>query len=71
MFDTVGHKILLKKLDHYGLHGPVYKLLDSYLQRHHFVSLNNTHSTILRVLNGYGVPQGSTLGPLLFFIVRK
>ena len=31
-----------------------------------FVSLNDTHSTIR--LNGYGVPRGSTLGPLLFVL---
>ena len=63
-FDTVCHKTLLKKLHHYGLRGPVNKLLDSYLQRHQFVLINNTHSTIR--LNGYGVPQGSTLCQLLF-----
>ena len=45
-FDTVCHKTLFKKLNHYGLRGPVYKLLDSYLLRHKFVSLNNTFSTI-------------------------
>ena len=45
-FDTICHKTLLKKLHHYRLCGPVNKLLDSYLQRHQFVSLNNTHSTI-------------------------
>ena len=65
-FDTVCHKTLLKKLYYYGLRGPVNKLLDFYLLRHQFVSLNNTHSTIR--LNGYGVPQGSTFGPLLFLL---
>ena len=45
-FDTVCHKTLLKKLDHYGLRVPVNKLLESYLLRHQFVSLNNTHFTI-------------------------
>ena len=33
-FNTVCHKTLLKKLDHYKLCGPVNTLLDSYLQRH-------------------------------------
>ena len=45
-FDTVCHKTLLKKLHHYGLRGSVNKLLELYLLRHEFVSLNNTHSTI-------------------------
>ena len=30
-FDTVNHKILLKKLDNYGIHGSFLKLLESYL----------------------------------------
>ena len=63
-FDTVCHKTLCKKLNHYRLRRPIDTLLDSYLQRHKFVSLNNAHSTIR--LNGNGVPQRSTLGPLLF-----
>ena len=63
-FYTVCHKTVLRKLYYYGLCGPVDKLLDSYLLRHQFVSFNNTHSTIQ--LNGHVVPQGLTLGPLLF-----
>ena len=66
VFDTVCHKTFLKKLDQYGHRGPVNKLLDSYLQRHQLISLKNTYSTIR--LNGYGVQQGSTLGPLLFLL---
>ena len=65
-FDTVCPKTLPKKLDYYGLRAPVNKLLDSNLQRHQFVSLNNTYFVIQ--LNGYEVPQGSTLGPLLFLL---
>ena len=65
-FDTVCHKTLIKKLNHYRLRGPVNKLLNSYLLRHQFVSLNNTHARIR--LNGYGVPQGLSLGPLLFLL---
>ena len=45
-FDSVCLKILLRKLDHYGLCDPVNELLDCYLLKHQFVSLNNTHSTI-------------------------
>ena len=65
-FDKVCHKTLLKKVDYYGFLGPVNKLLDSYLLRHQFVSLNNTYSTIR--LNSYGIPQGPTFGPLLFLL---
>ena len=32
-FATVCHKTLLAKLDHYGIRGPVQKLLDSFLKR--------------------------------------
>ena len=63
-FDTICHKTLHKKLDHYGFYSPVNKLLDSYLLRHQFVLLKDSHSTIR--LNNYGVPQGLTLGLLLF-----
>ena len=37
-FDNVCYKALLRKLDHYGLHGPVNKLLDSYFLRLQFLS---------------------------------
>ena len=30
-FDTVGHKRFLKKLDHYGIRGRAFKLMQSYL----------------------------------------
>ena len=66
-FDTVDHKILLKKLDHYGIRGVANKWFESYLEnRLQFVSINGfTSATILMLL---GVPQGSILGPLLFLI---
>ena len=39
--DTVGHEILFEKLNHYGVHGNVNKLIKSYLaNRKHYVSLD-------------------------------
>ena len=66
-FDTVDHKILLKKLYHYGVCGTTYRWFDSYLSnRKQFVSIGNEKSEILLI--ALGVPQGSVLGPLLFIL---
>ena len=66
-FDTVSHPILLSKLYHYGICGPAFSLLESYLSyRYQFVSLNNCHSSSKPI--NIGVYQGSILGPLLFLI---
>ena len=66
-FDLVEHKILLKKLEHYGIRGPALKWLESYLSnRKQYVSINGAESTSL--ILEHGVPQGSILGPLLFII---
>ena len=64
-FDTVNHRILLDKLRSYGIRGNMHKLLTSYLQnRKQFTAWNNIKSQINIIV--CGVPQGSTLGPLLF-----
>ena len=66
-FDSVSHDILLRKLYKYGIRGNVHSLFTSYLSsRYQFVKLDNTLSSLVRVL--FGVPQGSILGPLLFLI---
>ena len=63
----VEHPILLQKLKHYGIRGPVLKWLESYLSnRKQFVLINGAESSTLDM--DYGVPQGSILGPLLFVI---
>ena len=66
-FDTVSHQILLQKLLHYGIRGPAYCLIESYLSdRQQFVFINNSASSLKSI--SIGVPQGSILGPLLFLI---
>jgi len=65
-FDSFSHKILLIKLEHYEVRGPTLALLKSFLQRQQYLSVNGYESKSQS--NGYGVPQGSTLGPLLFIL---
>ena len=67
-FDTVSHTTLLKKLHNYGIRGVAQKMLVSYLEcRKQFVALNQTRSKLMNI--EYGVPEGSTLGPLFFLII--
>ena len=66
-FDTIDHKILLKKLESYGIRGNAHSLINSYLSdRKQYVSVLEETSDQLPI--AYGVPQGSSLGPLLFLI---
>ena len=66
-FDTVHHDILCDKLKYYGLRGKVNDLLKSYLaNRKQFVTINGFDSEIRNI--NCGVPQGSSLGPLLFLL---
>ena len=66
-FDTVNHTILHNKLDHYGIRGIAKNFFQSYLSnRSQFVCINNANSSLSNI--EVGVPQGSTLGPLLFLL---
>ena len=66
-FDTLDHEILLLKLNHYGIRGPILAWISSYLSgRKQYVDLNSTESSCLDIT--VGVPQGSILGPLLFLL---
>ena len=66
-FDTVNLQILCEKLAYYGFGGKSLHLIKSILgKRKQFVSINGFESSKLN--NTCGVPQGSTLGPLIFLI---
>ena len=66
-FDTVSHKMLLEKLNNYGIRGIAFNLLKSYLsERSQFVKIDDISSTSKLV--HYGVPQGTVLGPILFSV---
>ena len=66
-FDTVDHGILIQKLNHHGIRGVAHNWFSSYLQnRLQYVSINSFNSK-LEYLHCRD-PQGSILGPLLFFI---
>jgi len=66
-FDTIDHKILLKKLRKYGFYGAELKLIENYLtNRYQVTEVDGVVSGLLKILAG--VPQGSILGPLLFII---
>ena len=66
-FDTVDHKILLHKLEFYGIRGVCNDWFKSYIsKRKQLVSINGYNTDLMPV--NCGVPQGSVLGQLLFLI---
>ena len=72
-FDTLDPKILIKKLEKYGLRGVVLNWFESYLMNRQLrvkckvAKENKTQYSSLYDVE-YGAPQGSCLGPLLFLL---
>ena len=69
-FNSVNHEVLLEKLKHYGIRSKESNWFRSFLtNRKQYVPINGffSQTKIVRC----GVPQGSTLGPLLFLIYIK
>ena len=66
-FDTVDHRVLLSKLQHYGIRGIALSWFQNYLtNRKQYTVIDNAESS--QSLIKCGVPQGSILGPILFLI---
>ena len=66
-FDTVDHKILLKKLYYYGITNNDLAWFESYLSNQIQYCSIDGHDSEPKT-NPAGIPQGSSLGPILFLV---
>ena len=70
-FNTVNHKILLQKLDHYGIRGSALSWFESYLDNRKTVCYVNGESSDLKIIS-CGVPQGLCVGsPPVSFVHKQ
>ena len=66
-FDTIDHKIIIKKINYYGLRGIVSKLICSYFEnKSQYVQFNGMKSGLQNVT--CSILQGSILGTKLFLL---
>lgn len=66
-FDTVSHRLILNKIESYGIRGIAFKLIKSFLSRR--IQCTKIHNSISdNQYISFGVPQGTVLGPLLFVL---
>ena len=67
-FDTVDHKVLLRKMEIYDIGGIKLKWFENYLtNRKQYIHISNIKNADLKDVV-HGVPQGLILGPILFLI---
>jgi len=70
-FDCVNHRILISKLEYYGIREAFKTLISSYpkerYQRVTITEKTDIHYSNCKLVK-HGVPQGSILGPLLFLL---
>ena len=69
-FDTVEQKILITKLENYGVKGTNLQWIKSYIEnRKQFIAYENFSTSYITI--SCGVPQGSILEPLLFLVYKN
>jgi hypothetical protein len=79
-YDVLNHKILLAKLNSYGVTGIANVWFEPYIShRRQYIEIN--HKIITNLKQGkyvsvmrekeHGVPQGSILGPVLFLLYKR